>query len=180
MKKGMFRASGTTATGVVAFVGPENGQIVCDSLSYTGDAAGLLKFYRAKQRTTMNAACATSTALKINTDAAGKVGGAVLTSSDVVVIADSSGTGLQIRTISSVAAVSSSTVTLTLGATAVAAAGDRVYVVRLADIHSITIGAETKVNLLNLFNSYLNMPVVVEITGSTGSKFFSGTYQVEQ
>lgn len=180
MKKGMFRASGTTATGVMAFVGPENGQIVCDSLSYTGDAAGLLKFYRAKQKTTANAACATSTALKLNTDVAGKLAGAVLTTSDVLIIADSSGTGLQLRTISAVAAVSSGTVTVTLSATAVAAAGDRVYVVRLADIHSITIAAETKVNLLNLFNSFSGMPVVVEITGSTGSKFFSGTYNVEQ
>ena len=56
----------------------------------------------------------------------------------------------------------------------------RIYVVRAADIHAITTAAETKVNLLNLFNSYPKSPVAIELTsGSTGSHFFSGTYHVE-
>lgn len=77
-------------------------------------------------------------------------------------------------------AVSSSVVTLTLGAVATCASGDVLYVVRAADVHSVTIAAESKSNLLNMFNGYIGYPVAVEITGSTGSKFFSGTYCVEQ
>jgi hypothetical protein len=179
-KKFMFRAAGTAASGTVAFLDKCNGQIVCDSLSYTGDAAGLLKFYRARQKNTANAACAASTTLKINTDAAGKVGGAVLTTSDFILVNDSAGAGWQLRTIGAVGAVSSSVVTLTLGAAATCASGDVLYVVRAADVHSVTIAAESKSNLLNMFNGYIGYPVAVEITGSTGSKFFSGTYCVEQ
>ncbi len=182
MKKGMFRASGTTGA-CIAVVGPEPGQIVAESVSYTCDAAGTLKFYRARQKTTAAAACSAATGLKISTDAAGKVGGAVLTTSDYVIIGDSSGTGFQVRSLSVVAAVgtgaNASTVQLTLGATATCAAGDFIYIVRAADIHSLTTAQETKTNLLNLFNSYRRMPVAVELNGSTGSKFFSGTYVVE-
>ena len=179
-KKFMFRCSGTTATGVITVLDKCNGQIVCESLSYTGDAAGLLKFYRARNKSTANAACAASTTLKINTDAAGKVGGAVLTTSDFILVNDSAGAGWQLRTIGAVGVVSSRVVTLTLGATATCASGDVLYVVRAADVHSVTIGNETKNNLLNMFNGYLNYPVAVEITGSTGSKFCSGTYTIEQ
>jgi hypothetical protein len=179
-RKNMFRASGTAATGTVAVLDMFNGQIVCDSLSYTGDAAGLLKFYRARNKGTANAACSANTTLKINTDAAGKVGGAVLTTSDYILVRDSASAGWQLRSISNVGAVSSSVVTLTLGAAATCASGDVLFVVRAADIHSVTIGAETKLNLLNMFNGFPNYPVAVEITGSTGSKFFSGTYTVQQ
>jgi len=179
-KKFMFRASGTTATGVLTVLDKCSGQIICDSLSYTGDAAGLLKFYRSRNKGTANAACANSTTLKINTDAAGKVGGAVLTTSDFILVNDSAGAGWQLRTISAVAAVSSGAVTLTLGAAATCASGDVLYVIRAADVHSVTIGNESKSNLLNMFSGYPNYPVAVEITGSTGSKFFSGTYTVEQ
>ena len=179
-KKFMFRCAGTAASGVMTVLDKCNGQIVCESLSYTGDAAGLLKFYRARNKGTANAACAGSATLKINTDAAGKVGGAVLTTSDFILVNDSAGAGWQLRTIGAVGAVSSGVVTLTLGAVATCASGDMLYVVRAADVHSVTIGAETKNNLLNMFNGYLNYPVAVEITGSTGSKFCSGTYQIEQ
>jgi len=180
MKRGMFRGSGTTAS-AKAYVGPEGGQIHCDSLSYTDDDAGLLKFYLAKQKTSANAACSASATLVIDTDSAGKVGGAVLTTNDYVLVADSSGTGWQLRSISNVAAVPSSTVSLTLGTAATCAADDLIYVVRAADIHSITTAAETKTNLLNLFSSYEMMPVAVELTSnSTGSHFFSGTYHVER
>jgi len=179
MKRGMFRASGSTATGVVAFAGPEAGQIVCDSLSYTGDAAGVLKFYRAKQRITAAAACTGSATLSINTDAAGKVGGAVVTTSDYVIIESSTSAGTQLRSVGTVGAVSSGKVALTLGAVATCASGDVVYLVRAADIHSITVAAESKTNLLHLFNSYKRFPVAIEITGSTGAKLVSGTYTVE-
>ena len=178
-KKLMFRASGTTAAGTISVLGDCNGQIVCESLSYTGDAAGLLKFYRARNKNTANAACASSTTLKINTDAAGKVGGALLTTSDFILVNDSAGAGWQLRTIGAVGTVSSGVVTLTLGAAATCASGDQLFVVRAADVHSVTIAAESKTNLLNMFNGYRGYPVVVEITGSTGSKFFSGTYSVE-
>ena len=179
-RKYMFRAAGTAATGTVAVLDQINGQILCDSLSYTGDASGLLKFYRARNKGTANAACAGSATLKINTDAAGKVGGAVLTTSDFILVNDTAGAGWQLRSISVVGAVSSSVVTLTLGAVATCASGDMLYVVRAADVHSVTIGAETKLNLMNMFNGIPRYPVAVEITGSTGSKFFSGTYTVEQ
>lgn len=176
MKKGMFRASGTAATGVLTVV-KENGQVVCKSLSYTDDAAGLLKFYRASQKTTANAACSSSTTLKINTDASGYVNGAVLTTSDYVIVDNGSGSW-QVRSIGTVGAVASSVVTLTLGSAATVASGATVYVVRAAEIHSVTTANETRVNLLDMFNSFRDYPVAIELTGSTGSKFFSGVYEV--
>ena len=180
MKKGMFMGAGTTNS-AVAVIRPKSGVIACDSLSYTDDDAGLLKFYLPKFLTTANAAVAASTTLVVVTDASGYIAdNAVLTTNDYALVEDSSGTGWQLRSIAAVGAVSSSTVSLTLGATITCASGDTIYIVRAADIHSITTAAETRVNLLNLFFGYENMPVAIELTsGSTGSHFVSGSYHVE-
>lgn len=177
--RGTFFASGTAGT-VYAYVGPVTGRAVCDSLAYDCDAAGTLKFYLARQKTTANAACSASATLVIDTDAAGKVGGAVLTTSDYVLIEDSSGTGWQLRSISAVAAVSSSTVSLTLGATATCAASDGIWIVRAANILSIVTADETQNKLEDLFSSFPGFPVCVALTGSTGSKTVSGTYHEEE
>lgn len=180
MKRGMFSGSGTSAA-ATSFVGPEAGVTVCTSMSWTNDAAGTLKFYRAKQKTTANAACSASTTLVIDTDSAGKVGGAVLTTNDFVLIEDSSGTGWQKRTLASVGAVSSSTVSLTLGATATCADGDRIWIVRAADVPTITLAAATVQDMGPLWNSYPNMPVYVEQNSdATGSHYHCGVYEVEK
>lgn len=153
--------------------------MICKSLSYTCDATGTLKFYLAREATICALALANGTGLKINTDAAGKVGGALITTSDIVLVMHSGASGAQLRTVSSVAAVSSGTVTLTLGANATAALGDKIYIVRAADIHTIVTAAETKTDLGALFCSYPRMPVAVELAGSTGAKHFSALYEVE-
>lgn len=171
-----FGVSGTnTAT---TFLGPENGQLICRHLSFTSPGAGTLVVYPASQRTTANAACAASATLVIDTDASGYVGGAVLTTNDLVIIADSSGTGMQLRTISNVAGVSSSTVTLTLGATATCSEDDVIFVVRAANVLTYTVADETVRGLDGAFSGFKNGEPVALLMTATGTCRMCGLVDV--
>jgi len=176
--RGSFHATGSGSA--TAIIGAAAGLIRCTNLSLFSDAVGTLKFYLANAVTTSGAALAAGTGLSINTDSEGKVAGAVLTTNDYVIIADSSGTGYQLRSISNVADVSDDKVTLTLGASATCASGDEVFVVRAADIISrATTDDEATTDAKDQFNGYFKMPVAVVVT-ATGTDEVSGTYDVER
>jgi len=178
VNRGSFYATGSGSA--TAIIGASGGLIRCTNLSLFSDAVGTLKFYLANERTTANAAVAASATLVIDTDASGYVGGAVLTTNDYVIVADSSGTGYQLRSISAVAAVSSSTVSLTLGATITCAEGDVIYVVRAANIISrATTNDESTTDAKDQFNGFSDYPVAVVVT-ATGTDTVSGTYDVER
>jgi len=174
MKRGMKYGTGTNTASLTIPEG--HGQVVCESLWYTSPGAGTLVIYRVKQKATANAAVAADTALVIDTDSAGKVGGAVLTTSDYVLVFDSGGTGgWQLSAVSAVAAVSSSTVSLTLGTAITCAAGDSVFVCRAADIVTMVTATETQKDIRNAFNGFRAMPVHA-VLAATGTCQFSAAY----
>lgn len=179
VKRGMAYDDGTNSAAVT--IGPENGAIVARSVWYTSPGAGTLKIYRAKPAhdTEANAAVSASTTLVIDTDANGYVGGSVVTTNDYVLVFDSSGNGPQLRSISNVGAVSSSTVTLTLGAALTCAADDKVYIVRQADIVTLVTANETAKDLQQVFNGYRNSPVHA-LLEATGTCRLSVAYDVEE
>jgi len=162
-----FYAEGTNTAAF--FVPQSNGWSRAESLWYTSPAAGTLEIFRARSKTTAYAAAAASQTLVIDTDASGYVGGAVLTTDDFVLVSDTTGTGFQYSAaITNVAAVSSNTVTLTLTNTVTCAAGDTIFVVRVADVVSLTTANETAQNLAHVFSSYLQMPLYV-LLSATGA-----------
>jgi hypothetical protein len=161
-------AHATGTDSATAFVEPGNGISVARNLWFDSPAAGTLVANRAKQETTANAAVSNSDSLDIDTDSAGKVGGAVLTTNDYVIVQNSSGTGdiWYLQSISNVGAVSGSVVTLTLGGNIYCAASDAVFVVRAADIVTMTTADETVNNLQYAFNGYEGMPIGVVLTAT--------------
>lgn len=177
VERGQVYGTGTNTAGVVIPTG--NGQIVANSVWYTSPAAGTLVIYRAKQSCVANAAVSASATLVIKTDSAGKVGGAVLTTNDYVIVEGSNGSGWQFRTISNVASVSASTVSLTLGSTITCAANDTIYVVRAADLVSLTTANETVRDARYIFNGYKGMPVYA-LLSATGTCHLSVAYDVER
>jgi len=178
VNRGSFYATGSGSA--EAIIGAAGGLIHCTNLSLFSDAVGTLKFYLASQRTTANAAVAASATLTIDTNPLGYVGGAVLTASDYVIVADSSGTGYQLRSVSVVGAVSGSVVELTLGAVMTCAAGDVVFVVRAANIISrATTADEATTDAKDQFNGFSDMPCAVLVT-ATGTDEVSGTFDVER
>ena len=176
--RGMEYDSGSGTAEVM--IKSHNGMVVCRNLWYTSADAGTIGIYRARQKTTANAADSASVTLVINTDVLGYVGGSVLVAGDFVIVADSSGTGWQRREIDSggVAGVSDSTVSLTLTAAATCSADDVIFIVRTADIVSLTTAAETVRNEPYVFNGYRNMPVAVLLT-ATGADKLSIAYNIE-
>lgn len=171
-------AFGTGSGSASLTLPPRNGISTARHLWYTSAAAGTIKLYRAKQKTTAHAAVSASTALTIHTDEAGKVNGAVLTTSDYVLVCSSNSTVWQLQSISAVAAVSSSTVALTLGGNVTCAALDAIYIVRAADIVTLTTGTETA-KAEYVFNSYRQMPVHVLLTAA-GTDYISVSVDVEE
>jgi hypothetical protein len=170
---GSVAASGSdTATAVID---PKNGTVKVRTLNYTSPAAGTLKAYRGRFNATANAAVSASATLVIDTDSAGKVGGAVLTTNDYVLV-ESAANGWQLRSISNVGAVSSSTVSLTLGSAITCAADDRVWVIRAADIASITTGTETVNGLYDAFVSYSGGPLALQLA-ATGTCTLTASWE---
>ncbi len=162
----MMYADGTNSA--AGFVSPGNGVAVVRSMWYTSPGAGTLKFYPANAMTRAAAAVAASATLTIDTDSNGYVGGAVLTTSDWVLVADDSGTGWQARSISAVGTVASEVVSLTLNTTITCADANPVYVVRDADIVTLTTADETVQGVEYVFNGIGTNPfyAVLAATGA--------------
>lgn len=177
--KGMFYNDGTNSAS--ATIPGGNGQVACLRLGYTSPGAGTLKVYRPNDATYANAAVSNSTALTIRTDANGYVGGRVLTTSDVVLVCNSGSTGnaWYLSTISAVAAVSSSTVALTLGSAIYCAAGDKVCVCRAADIVTMVTAAETVADLYDGFYGFPASPVHL-VLAATGTCRINGSYEYQE
>jgi hypothetical protein len=172
----MYAEGTNTAGGVIA---QGNGQINARSLWFTSPDVGTLVIYRAKQTCLANAAVSASTTLVVKTDSAGAVGGAVLTTNDFVIVASATSASYQFRTISNVGAVSSGTVSLTLGSAITCSANDTVFVCRAADVVSLTTAAETQKNLLDVFNGFVNMPLYV-LLSATGTCKVAVAYDIEE
>lgn len=162
----------------LAVIPPQNGVVQLSNVNFFADAVGTYKILRPRHRTTANAAVTADTALPIVTDSNGYVGGKVISTSDFVLVADTSGTGWQLIAISAVGAVASSVVELTLASNVEVASGDYIYIVRAEDILSrATTADENRVDAKDQGTSFDNMPIAVEIA-ATGSNTLSGTYDV--
>jgi hypothetical protein len=168
VKRQTVSATGTNTT--TAVIPPYNGQIVARNIWYDSPDAGTLTVYPASGKTTANAAVAAATTIVIVTDSAGKVDGAVIAATDWLIVHDSTagGSGWQLRDVSTVAAVSSSTVSIVVTAALTCAAGDAVYIVRVADIAAHTTAAETIKDLAYLFSGYPDCPVAL-VLAATGT-----------
>lgn len=173
--RGMAANSG--ATSISLTLGPAVGFIVARSMWFDSPAAGTITVYRPRQKAIANAAVSGSATLVVKTDASGYIGGAVLTTSDLVLVCSSTGTTWTLQTISNVAAVSSSTVTLTLGGTITCAALDTIYIIRAADVVTFVTADETK-TVEYAFNGYDGMPVHL-VMAATGTNTISVAYDVE-
>jgi len=176
-KLGMFYGTGSGTA--KATIGAEVGQIVCARMAYTSAAAGTLVIYRPDIAARANAAVSASATLVIKTDATGYVEGYTPTTSDYVLVGNSttSGTTWYLQSISSVAGVSSSTRSLGLGGNIYCAADDFVFICKAANLVSITTGTETVNQIYDAFVGFKNMPVHVLLT-ATGTDMVSGKYEV--
>lgn len=172
---------GTASTDkALAIIPPQEGITELVNVNFFADAIGTYKKYPASVQTSASAACAASTTLVLVCASDGTFNGHTLTTSDYVIIADSSGTGLQLRTVSNAGTHSGTALTLsiTLGATATCAAGDKVYIVKAADITSrATTADETRIDAKNQGASYYRMPIAVEVN-ATGTDTLDGTFEV--
>ena len=171
-----------TSNLALAILSGQRGVIDILNLNFFSDAVGTLKFYLASLKESANAAVAADTALTIDTDTDGFVGdNAVVTTNDKVIVLDStapSGQGLQLRGISAVAAVSSSTVLLTLDANITCKVDDVVYIVRSADIVSrATTDDERTTDAKDQASSKDGFPIAIEVS-ATGTNELSGKVRV--
>ena len=178
-KHNLFGSGTTTASFTLP---PGVGQIVCTRLGWDGPAAGTLAIYVASFKCKANAAVATSTALTIKTDASGYVEGYTPTSSDYVIVNNSTSgtTRWYLASISVVAAVSSSTRLLTLASNVVCAASDSIYIVSnsLGDIITFTIASESVRNVQDAFVGRRGLPVHI-LMSATGTNRFNGVYEIQ-
>jgi len=180
IKKGTFYGTGSGSA--AATIPQQSGQIVCRRLGYTSAAAGTLDFYLARARSKANAAVSADTTLVVKTDSNGYFPGesTVMTTNDYVLVSNSTagGTVFTLSAISAVAAVSSSTVSLTLATAVTCLANDPVFLIRAADIISTTTAEETVRDEYDAFAGYRQMPVHILLT-ATGTDKVSGVYHVE-
>lgn len=123
---------------------PQDGVIVGRKINFTSPAAGTLTIYCAQSTATANAAVAADTTLVIDTDSNGYVDGAVLTTNDYVLVFHPTTGAATLSAISAVGAVSSSTVSLTLGTAITCSADDKIFIVRAAGIATHTTADETQ------------------------------------
>lgn len=177
MKKFIPFAAGH-ATASEKILGPFNGQILVRKINSTSDKAGsLLKFFAAKQQTAVRATSAAGATALYITAAAAVVDGAILTTSDYVVVFTAGGVFM-----SKIASV-----TATPGAEAVAttgnipsgmggAVGDKVYIVRAADISSVASGAAS-LSLEYQSAGHDGYPLVITLD-STSAGYFSGLVEI--
>lgn len=186
---GVFGASGTTAL-VSAVLKPINGSIVISEANYFFTGANTtnatVKKYPFSLATTAAVLGSSSTALKINVDAActndgaGVVGGYTVAVNDVVVIG-SAASGWQLRTISAVGTVTNGVMECTIAAGSWAA-GEKVYLCKVTDIVTQTVvavsGGIDRHSIPNFAIGRYNMPLGVSIinAGSTCTEI-SGTWQ---
>ena len=174
---GMFQ--GVITSNLALFIFPPNdGQIDILNLNFFSDAIGTLTFYRANLKEKAAAALSAGTGLQIDTDAAGLVtDGAVVTTSDFVIATDASGVG-QLRGISTVSAVASSVVTLTLDANATVADNQAVYIVRAANVvQRATTNDERTIDAKDQATSFDKRPLAVEVS-ATGTNELSGKFRI--
>ena len=176
VKRDSFFASGDATAEM--FVPQHNGQIVCRCMWYTAPDAGTIVIYRASQTVTANAAVAASATLVVDTTALGYVGGAVLTTNDFLLV-ESSASGWQYRSIGTVGTVSSSTVSLILGATISCAAKENIHIVRAADVVTLDVAAATVKDLRYVWNGIPNEPVYLLMT-ATGENRLSCAIDYEE
>ena len=162
-----------------AYIAPKAGMISNKMIWFDSIAAGTITIDRATQVTTANVAEVAGTALTIDTPSGdGTVGGAVLTTSDFVLVHDSAaaGSGWQRSAITTVPA-GTTTVALTTTSNVTLSAGDPVYIVRAANIVSVVTADET-IREENAFVGYRQMPVALTLA-ATGTCKISCVYEVK-
>jgi hypothetical protein len=183
--RGQKYATGTNTAAVV--IPPTNGNIVGRRSWYTSPDAGTIVLNRARSKMLANAAVSGSTALVIKTDVAGKVDGAVVSTSDYVLVQNPTTGAWVLSTVTNVAAVTvvstpnnTGTVALTLGTAVTCSAEGPVYLVRSADIVSLTTAAETLKDLDFWFASVASERPIHVILSATGTCKLAVCWDVER
>lgn len=195
-KYGMYAGTQVSATEVREFLSPSEGQIVLASLNYqhkssatSATATATFEFFRPDIASEVYSAANTSTNWVLTTDSStvGTIDGYTLTASDYLVVYDSStnATGWKLHDIAAVLAhQTNGQLRVQLAATGSAAAGDKAYIVKSANIISRTLplaSAEETPAIVNDLryqaSSFDRMPIVVELTAMTNATF-SGVYEV--
>lgn len=179
LEKGMFFATGTDSA---SYTIPETiGQAICSRLGWDSPGAGTLVIYRAGYRTKASAAVSNSTSLVI-VATSGTVEGYTPTTSDYVLVFNSSGTGTKwyLQSISDAGSGTGATKTLTLGGAIYCSANDAVYIVSNSDgdIITLTTASESVRDLYDAFCSRRCKPVHL-VLAATGTCRFQGLYNVE-
>lgn len=176
--KGQVFSTAATSTAVTIPAG--EGLVVGRHTWYTSPAAGTITVYRPRSMAVANAAVAADTALVVKTDAAGKIDGAVATTNDYILALDPSTGAAVLSKISTVAAVSSSTVALTMATALTCTASQVLYLIRAADIVVVTTAAATVNDMDNWFvGKGFRMPVHI-VMAATGTNLIAVCYQIEQ
>jgi hypothetical protein len=175
--KGQVYGTGSGTAAVTVPAG--NGLVVGRRAWYTSPAAGTIGIYRPRTRFAANAAVTATTTLVAKSDANGYVDGAVFTTNDYLLVSNPTTGAWVLSKISAVAAVSSSTVSLTIATAVTCSADQEIYLVRAADIVSVVTGTETNYDMDNWFvGRARGMPVYILLTAS-GTCHMATTYQIE-
>jgi hypothetical protein len=181
-KEGMFSEVGNGTAALT--IGAQSGQIKCTQMHYDTNAAGTIKFYRARTSGRANADVAAVAAVVIKTDSEGHVGGegAVIDGGDVdfIIVENSTqgGTNYYFASVTTVAAVDDATVALTLSAVITCLEGDKLYLVKASDIVSRVCADELVHHLYDAFSGYANQPIHILVTAA-GDNTISGEYVVQ-
>ena len=168
------------ATSISLTINPRGGNIVGRRMWYTSPGTGSIIVYRPRTKMLANAAVSADTTLVVKTDASGYVEGAVISTNDKVLVQNPTTGAWVLAAVSSVAAVSSSTVSLGLGTAVTCSAAQVVYLVRAADIVTLVTGTETKTDLDYWFIGMgREMPVHI-VMAATGTNYLATTFDVER
>lgn len=173
---GTFYGAGTN-TASATIPAQSSGLVRVMRIGWDSPGAGTLVIYRARELAKANAAVSADTTLVVKTDASGYVGGAVLTTNDYVLVSNPTTGAYVLSQISAVAAVSSSTVSLTLGTAITCSANQTIWIIRAADILTLTTAAESVRDLYDFVIGYQGYPIHF-VLAATGTCRVNGAYSV--
>lgn len=159
-------------------LGPVNGQILIRKINCTSDKAGsMLRFYPAKQQTTVRATSAAgATNLYISAPLA-VVDGAVLTTSDYVIVLTAGGVFMDlIAAVDATEGAEKLTLTSNIPSGKGGAVGDKVFIVRAADLASVACGAAS-LSLEFQSAGFDRNPIGIRLD-STSAGYLSGLAEV--
>lgn len=170
-----------SAAALNVYIPARDGVIYNQSLCLDVSTNANVTIYRGKYSKEMAAAASSATNVWIHTTSSNKVAGFTPTSSDYIIVNDSTGTGYQLSQIIEAKGYTNATRRTEYGlATAITAAdGDDVYFVDATYNLTIPGKASTdQTNLKNLFTSYRDQPLCIQVPTTAGTCVVGGTIKV--